>query len=546
MFIDARSLPKDTVIEGDICIIGAGVAGITLAKEFIGQQRRVCVIESGGLEPDRATQSLYKGETAGHPYYPLETARVRQFGGCSHKWLMEFGKGILGARLRPLSEIDFEERDWVPHSGWPFNKAHLDPFYERAQSVCKAGPYTYAPEDWEDPQKTPRLPLKGNRVQTAIYHGVNRDLFRLDYREELEKADNVTVYLHANALEIETNENTRMVTGLRVACLHGSQFQVRAKIFVVAVNGIETPRLLLLSNRTEHAGLGNRYDLVGRFFMEHPHLWSGFYVPSDRKLFRSTGLYNLHFQRGTPVIGQLTISDGVIRKEQMLNYAVVLEPSFRPSPHKQGALAQGAQTYKALASALLHGDMHAFTRHMSTLVPVTNALSVAVFRKAMKVANSLLKLRRYEVFLLNHMTEQAPNPNSRVTLGQTKDALGQNCARLDWRLSPIDIRSIVRAQEILDEELRNAGLGHLEIELKGETPPPDLHGGWHQMGTTRMHNDPKKGVVDSNSRVHGVSNLYIAGPSVFPTGGCANPVLTIVALTLRLADHLKSTVFHKA
>ena len=545
MFVDARTVSSESIIETDICVVGAGVAGITLAREFLGTNTSVTILESGGFEGDKETQDLYKGETVGHPYYPLETARVRQYGGCSEKWLLEFGQGVLGARLRPLSEIDFEEREWVPYSGWPFNKAHLDPYYERAQAVCKAGPYIYDIDSWGETQKTPRFPLKGNRVQTVVYQGVNRDLFRLDYREELKRSDNVTVYLHANALEIETNDGADETTGIRAACLHGPQFRVRAKVYIVAVNGIETPRLLLLSNRIEKAGLGNRHDLVGRFFMEHPHLWSGLYIPSDRKLFRTAGLYDLHIEKGVPVIGQLTISEDVLQQEKMLNYSVVIEPSFRPSPHKQGALARGKQTYKALASALLHGDMHAFTRQMSTLVPVTNALSVAVYRKVMRILNSLLKLRKHEVFLLNHMVEQVPNPESRVTLGNSMDAFGQRCTRLDWQLSPIDIRSIVRAQEIIDEELRRAGLGHLEIELRGEVPPPDLHGGWHQMGTTRMHNDPRMGVVDSNSRVHGVSNLYLAGPSVFPTGGCANPVLTIVALTLRLADHLKNTVFHK-
>src|SRR4030066_251465 len=129
--------------------------------------------------------------------------------------------------------------------------------------------------------------------------------------------------------------------GIPVASLHGPQFHVRAKVFIVAVNGIETPRLLLLSNRIEKAGLGNRHDLVGRFFMEHPHLWSGLYIPSDRKLFRTAGLYDLHIEKGVPVIGQLTISEDVLQQEKMLNYSVVIEPSFRPSPHKQGARARG-------------------------------------------------------------------------------------------------------------------------------------------------------------------------------------------------------------
>ena len=143
------------------------------------------------------------------------------------------------------------------------------------------------------------------------------------------------------------------------------------------------------------------------------------------------------------------------------------------------------------------------------------------------------------MFRLNHMTEQIPNPNSRVNLIDECDILGRKRVQLDWRLSSIDVRSIIRAQEIIDEELRRAKLGRLQIELKDDTPPHNLHGGYHNMGTTRMHIDPKKGVVNENCQVHGVSNLFIAGPSVFPTGGYSNPVLTIVALSLRLADYVK-------
>ena len=139
MIHDARSVPKNYTVKADICVIGAGVAGITVAREFIGQQFRVCILESGGLEPDKETQALYRGEISGHPYYPLDTARARQFGGSSARWLLELGRGQLGGRLRPLDSIDFEERDWVPYSGWPFDRPHLDPYYIQAQRICKAG-----------------------------------------------------------------------------------------------------------------------------------------------------------------------------------------------------------------------------------------------------------------------------------------------------------------------------------------------------------------------------------------------------------------------
>jgi choline dehydrogenase-like flavoprotein len=495
---DARSIPDGKTIDTDVCIVGAGVAGLTLAREFLGENTRVCLIESGGFEPDRTTQSLYWGEIRGFPYYPLDTSRARFFGGSSNCWHVPLGDNLLGARLRPLDPIDFEERDWVPYSGWPFTKDHLEPFYRRAQDVCRAGPFDYEAVNQENPGRNFRLPFLNGNIKTVIFNFIERDIFR-EYREAIRRSENISAFLHANAVDIETNASVQKVTRLHGTTLNGNSFSIRAKFLLLALGAIETSRLLLLSNTVQKTGLGNRYDLVGRFFMEHPHLWSGIYIPSDDKIFNSTGLYKIRKVNGFHEMGKLALSEDVLRQERILNYCTSIHPKMYPEPET------GRGTAKAL------------------------------FRK-MGVK------RKIKAFHLNHMSEQLPNPASRVVLSDECDALGKRRADLDWRLSPLDMRTIIRAQEIIDEELRRAGLGRLHIEMQSETPPPHLTGGWHHMGTTRMNSDPKKGVVDKHSRVHGIDNLFIAGPSVFPTSGYANPVLTIIALTLRLADHVKSRV----
>jgi len=453
------------------------------------------------------------------------------------------GCNRLGVRLRPLDEIDFEERDWVPYSGWPFNKSHLDPFYERAQTVLRVGPYTYDVEDWEGPE-TSRLPFANGRVKTTIFQLGPRAPFIGEYRDEIAQANNIATYLYANAIELETTETAQTVTRLRVACLQGNRFWVSAKLFILATNGIETPRLLLLSNKTQTAGLGNQHDLVGRFFMEHPHHWSGVYAPVDPSIFDSTGLYRVHTVDGIPILGKLTLAEEVLRREELLSYCVSIHPSPRPERLSHDRTASKAvDSLKALRSAIRRGEVPVgLGKYLSNVVSGIDDIAATACRNIRRQLEGALDKRkppRVEVFTLNHMSEQAPNPNSRVTLAAERDALGCNRAQLDWQLSPLDMRTIIRAQEIISEELRRAGLGHLHIELNDETPPPDLHGGVHQMGTTRMHTDPKQGVVDENCRVHGLSNLFIAGSSVFPTVGYANPVLTLVALALRLADHVK-------
>ncbi|MGH7928386.1 MAG: GMC family oxidoreductase, partial [Candidatus Binatia bacterium] len=272
------------------------------------------------------------------------------------------------------------------------------------------------------------------------------------------------------------------------------------------------------------------------------------YVPADTGIFNTSGLYNIHKagKDRVPVLGQLTIDKDVLRRERMLNYSAHIVPGMRPRGRQRAHLAgRGGKrvALRLLWAAARNRDLNDFNRHLSTLFPVVNDFSIRLYRKSAQAFNKVMRSRqRFEVFRLNHMTEQTPNPHSRVTLSNERDALDQNRVQLHWQLCSEDIRSIIRAQQIIDEELRQAELGQLEIEMENDAPPPNLHGGWHHMGTTRMHRDPKQGVVDENAKVHGISNLYIAGPSVFPTSGYANPVLTIVALTARLADRIKVIV----
>jgi choline dehydrogenase-like flavoprotein len=354
------------------------------------------------------------------------------------------------------------------------------------------------------------------------------------------------MFLHANVIEIETNETAGFVARLRTACLEGNRFWVTAKQFILAVGAIEIPRLLLLSNRTQKTGLGNQNDLVGRFFMEHPHFWSGLYVPSSSEIFNKTALYSkIQTVKGLPILGKLSLSEEVQRRERLLNYVAelvprvvlkaVLNPFLYPSVESKGV--QSLRTIRSeLHSGRIPGDLG---EHLRNIAIGLDDCAVTAYRNIKKRFLRAVDKRKLQLFRLANMSEQAPNPQSRVTLGTDCDSLGQRRVRLDWRLSEIDIMSAVRSQQILDQELRRAGLGRLYIELNEEIPPHLITGGWHHMGTTRMHRDPKKGVVDENCRVHGMSNLYIAGPSVFPTGGYANPSLTIVALTLRLADQVK-------
>ncbi len=532
MLIDARTLPEETVIEQDICIVGAGAAGIAMAREFIDQPYQVCLLESGGLDFDEATQSLYGDENIGFPYYPLKETRARYLGGSTNLW---------GGWSRPLDDIDFEDRPWMPYSGWPITKADLVPYYERAQKVCNLGPFEYDFAYWQEAleqHQYQQLPFSGDKVTTCLWQIIPPTHLRFGkvYKVELEQAQNIDTYLYANVVEIETNDTAKSVTKLRVATLEGKKFWISAKVFILAVGGIENPRLLLASNKVQNTGLGNQYDLVGRYFMEHPYIISG-----QVRLSNLAPLYTQkNFQLGKMFMGVgLGLSKAVQEREQLLNFGTRLLPLqeewVEAFNRLRGRQKKGHKAFPTIHEGRKYGRNELSVRE--DLVKVITNLD----RVAIKTYRKLFDSKSLSKFCDTHLiSEQAPNPDSRITLSSQRDELGLNRAKLDWRLSPIDKHTIRRSQQIIAEEFERSGLGKVQIELTNdESSWQFLTGSYHHMGTTRMNTDPRQGVVNEHCQVHGISNLYVAGSSVFPTSGLSNPTLTIIALAIRLDDHIK-------
>jgi choline dehydrogenase-like flavoprotein len=488
LFHDAREVEAGAVLEREVCVIGAGAAGIALALELAGARLRVALLESGGLEDDAETQDLYRGRVHGRAYFPLHEARTRRFGGSTNCWL-----GL----CRPLDALDLERREWVPHSGWPFGLAELRPFYVRAQRVCGLEEWAYDGSTWATPER-PLLPLDAELVGTRNFQ-VAPLRFGEVHRGAIASAANVDAFLRANAVEIVTDEAGGLVESVRVATLSGGRFGVRARVFVLAAGGIENARLLLASRRVHAQGLGNARDLVGRFFMEHPHLAAAAFLPARSDL--ELDLYRPHRRGKVGNSAVLVPAESVQRRERLLD------------------------SWMALAS---EGTLPGFERALARAVHEIERAQGPPASRA--------------VFLLA-VGEQAPNPQSRVRLGDETDRLGVPRVQLEWRLSAIDKRSLLRAHELVARELARAGLGRLQILLDPDdaTWPADLAGSRHHMGTTRMHPDPAQGVVDASCRVHGVANLFVAGSSVFPTSGAAGPTITIVALAIRLADRIRES-----
>jgi choline dehydrogenase-like flavoprotein len=532
-FQDARQLSTGTTLETEICIIGAGAAGITLALSLRGAGFRVLLLESGGLESEEATQALYAGDNTGVANFDLDVSRLRFFGGTTNHW---------AGWCRPLEPEDFTPADPADIRRWPLTRADLEPYYQAAQKLCQLGPYEYdnlAP--WLQATGMAAMAFDPRRLKTALFQVSPPTRFGPVYHDALEQAENVSVFLHANVVELRTDDTASRVVGVRATSLDGPPFDVTARIVVLATGGLENVRLLLVSNRVRKAGLGNTHDVVGRYFMDHPWITGAGFAAfgksmPDMRLYLADDTAAL----GTTMFG--AVCQG-IPEAGIGGFRILLSPSHR--------LVEGLNSMRAIWKAIgsLHAPPEGFWYHLGQVLYDYDAVIDATYKTAFGRRVGLFDLPEPGTgpivgAQLDINVEQFPVPESRVTLSDKRDALGLNRLNVDWRPGAKEKRTIRRALEVLGDEFGRLGLGRVHISSMpgGDDWPATLRSSRHHMGTTRMSADPRTGVVDAACRVHDVDNLYIAGSSVFASSGYANPTLTIVALALRLGDELRRQI----
>jgi len=517
MLADFREVESGGTLEADMCVIGAGAAGITIASELTNGRQSVIVLESGGLQLEPEVQDLYEGTNV-HGYFSLATSRFRLFGGTTYAW---------GGWCAPLDDIDFQPRDWVPHSGWPIRKSDLLPYYRRAQRYCELGPYRYEISEWPSVAEHARA-LDPTKLEHRMWQLSPPTRFGRVYAGAMRRAANVTLMLHATAVELVTDDSATSVRGVRVADLHGREATVRARIYVLACGGIETTRLLLASNRVESAGIGNRFDVLGRYFMEHPHPDAGGVLLSgDPQALRAYQHTEVGNERIVVGFGPSAQAQARLR---ILNSSIALGDASHTEPSE----AWGSLRKLSRALSERRWPESAGIHVINVLRDLDDVLHEAYLRSTDGEVRG---------FYLTARTEVAPDPRNRITLDHARDALGMNRVRLDWRVMPLDRVSVATTMRLLAEELGRLGVGRVQVTplLFEEDGRWSQNLSWfgHHMGTTRMSSDPRSGVVDADCRVHGIDNLYVASASVFPTAGFANPTLTILALAVRLADYVK-------
>ncbi|MGV8892082.1 MAG: FAD-dependent oxidoreductase [Burkholderiaceae bacterium] len=533
MFVDTRQVENGAIFQTTVCIIGGGVAGITLALELEKQGIDSCILESGGFKPDNETRDLYRGTGIGLPYRFSDGCRGRFLGGSSNCW---------GGWCRPLDPWDFEKRDWIAHSGWPFGLDELAPYYQRTHALLKLGPQNFEPAFWETAigrRDVRRVPLLSGKVRDTISQFSPPVRFGRLYKNDLARSQRIRTFLHANVLNIETAGSTKTVSRVHVVTLCGRTMYVSAKLFVLATGGIENARLLLASNKDQPAGLGNGNDLVGRFFMDHPRLQSG--SIHFTKEWSRNKLYDIKYHymnaavaaHGTCIASQLALVPEVLKQERLLNSRVWFASVF------PGEGSEAAQALFRCKQALLHKDQPGWNVRRDIATMISHPLDTVGYGYT-RLFQPRLLIRDMK---FQAIVEPEPDPNSRVTLSTSqKDRLGMSRVEVDWRPGKLAQRTFDRTFAILAEEMQLTGIAKVELDppIEGGEWPASLEkeGTWHHMGTTRMHDSPKEGVVDRNCRVHGMTNLYIAGSSVFPTAGANFPTITIAALTLRLSEYI--------
>lgn len=545
-------------VTADVCIVGAGVAGLSIAHELIGTGLSVVLVEGGEWERDTTAQELAEADLDA-PHYSADAVsagRRRQFGGTANDWthVTRPGSGRVYARSLPGEEIDFEPRSWQPVSGWPVDRTALQPWYERAQRTwtgqvpgALAGRALAA---------RPPLPLRPGPLTTRVADYGPADVFTLAMRDDLTAAPDVDILIGSTVVALESDSPRTSVRAALVVRSDGTSVRVRAATFVLAGGGVENVQLLLSSDLAAPGSPGNRHDTVGRYLTDHPEFRMGSIVPSDPLLLESVGLYDMHWVGSAMVSGLLTLSQEVKREEQLLNVGAVLIPQ----PAAFGTDAERAlRTVHALSTGSRGVTARSGLRAVREIASSPAAAAAVLRMRQLKRRGHFdygdgfvwhrggwsrpgYDRRQFAVLEVHAATEQTPHRENRIQLGARRDRLGRHQVQVRLHWSREDYDNVGRSMDLFAREIQGSGIGTFErwVQYRGPRQPmtTGLH---HPMGGTRMSEDPRTGVVDGNCRVHGTRNLFVAGSSVFSTGlGYSNPTLTVMALAQRLAHHVAS------
>lgn len=482
MLVDLNN-EKARAARYDVCVYGSGPAGMTVARALAAKGKLVALLEGGGLDYSEESQSIYDGKSVGNiqDWNALRTCRLRFFGGTSNHWT---------GRCGIFDPVDFESRDYHGLPGWPIGRDEILGFLPKALEIVDIPANAFP---------AAQQAIASNRFHVSGYAlSTPPTRFGEKYLNEIRSSSRIHAYINANLVNIGLRETGGALAGTEVRNFKGGIFNFAADQHVLALGAIENARILLNADKQLKDGIGNHSGMVGRCFMEH---------------------FNVAYGRF------------VTESQQAMGRSMVLNPTA--DLMRAHGIGNGVLAFDTNSEAVMYGRLKVLKKEVRDAICRSESVT-AISRK----------FRDFDCpgdGVISSMIEQSPNLDSRVTLDSEHDPFGLRRAKLNWVMSDADrktirVLGIEAAKEMARMKFARIQLKDFILDEHMEIADTGNHA--HQMGTTRMSSDPRFGVVDANCRVHGVSNLYIAGSSVFPTGGGINPTLTIVMLALRLGEHI--------
>lgn len=528
MIIDANAIGNLEKLDADICIMGGGVAGIVLAHELLKGKKNVLLIESGNEAYDEKAQELYEAESVPAFFPGTSYSRLRLLGGSSNHWENS---------IERFDPIDFKKRDWIDNSGWPITYEEVLKFYPEAEAYCGVGNGRYDLPSWKRKFDCKDIFLNSSLFSTVFsVSPPSPTNFYDKYGEGLINSNNIKIIKNANVVGMEFDSERGKVTSILFKTFSGVDHTVRAKRFVMCLGGIENARMLLVFNEKYKNRLGNSFDNVGRYFMEHPTIRAADLLPfGDSVLDKAySGVDDDQLKiRGA---ARAKLSESAQIKYHASNLRLYFN---RQSKLELSSGISSSHIILDSLKGLSFSDN--FGQHLVNVIKDIDQVAEALLRKEFDVSlfESANEFGGYQIV---SMIEQTPDRNNRIRLGVDKDRLGIKKIKIDYRVTQEDKDRAWRTLELLSKDPGIQAIGRLRLlkERESQIWGSQLGFGQHHMGTTRMSHSEKTGVVDTSLKVFGTNNLYISGSSVFPTGGHVPPTLTIVAVTIRLARELMS------
>lgn len=511
----------------DIVIFGAGPAGITLALELSGAGLQIALVESGGREFEPDTQELYDGLVTGLDAIDLMAIRLRMFGGTSNHW---------GGHCTPLDRIDFERRPLSGLSGWPFGYDDLQPYYKRAHVYCNLGAFDYTRSAAVSLDNDDFLLPHDPRLLTVAFRQSGPQNFGDAFYDRLVNEPTVDIILDTNAAHLLIDSDGK-TTGVEVRSLSGEARVITGRTFILACGAVENARLLLLSNALSGQRFGDAGEFLGKCYMDHPSGGAAFLTLREPTSAKADWRSDLREETGREVRLAWRLSDEILDAERLVNahFYLIPFPASAEERRQKGEARRALDGLKSIAKWGLGRDQKDFKLTDAYCNFIKNADSFLMEQWAENIVG-----QKTDRLLLRYELEQLPTRENHVTLSDERDALGLPKPAVNWSPGLDERDSLVRSAMFLGRICGEIGLGRIELEDHFDRRYWDASTAWHQLGTMRMAESARDGVVDPNGRVHGTQNLFVAGGAVMPSVGRANPTLTIVALSIRLADHLKT------